>query len=48
VSKDDCELMISLTAAMNNVAENLNKPIKDDRAMYGELYQTVMGVEGFT
>jgi hypothetical protein len=48
VSKDDCELMISITAAMNNVAENLNKPVKDDCAMYGELYQAVMGVEGFT
>jgi hypothetical protein len=48
VSKDDHELMIGLTTAMNNVAENLNKPIKDDRAMYGELYQAMMGVEGFT
>jgi hypothetical protein len=48
VSEDDCELMIGLTAAVNNVAENLNKLIKDDRAMYSELYQAVMGVEGFT
>jgi hypothetical protein len=48
VSEEDCKLMIGLTAAVNNVAENLNKPVKDDHAMYGELYQAVMGVEGFT
>jgi hypothetical protein len=48
VSEEDCELMIGLTSAVNNVAENLNKPVKDDHAMYGELYRAVMGVEGFT
>jgi hypothetical protein len=47
VAKEDPELMIGLTTIVNNVVENLIQPIKDDRAMYGELYQVVMGVLGF-
>jgi hypothetical protein len=33
---------------VNNVAENLIQSVKDDHAMYVELYQAVMGVPGFT
>jgi hypothetical protein len=48
VAKEDRELMIGLTTAVNNVVENLIQLVKYDRAMYAELYQAVMGVSGFT
>jgi hypothetical protein len=47
VAEEDCELMIGLTTPMNNVAENLIQSVKDDRAMYDELYEVVMRVSGF-
>jgi hypothetical protein len=48
VAEEDRELMVGLTNAVNNVAENLIQPMKDDRGMYGELYHAVMEVPGFT
>jgi hypothetical protein len=48
VAEEDCELMVGLTNAVNNVAKNLLQSVKDDRGMYGELYHAVMEVLGFT
>jgi hypothetical protein len=48
VAEEDCELMIGLITVVNSVVENLIQPVKDDRVMYAEFYQAVMGVLGFT
>jgi hypothetical protein len=48
VSKEDRNLMVWLTGAVNNVAESLKQPVKEDSTFYGDLYAAVMGVPGFT
>ena len=48
VAEEDRDLMVGLTGAVNNVAESLNKPVKEDCTIYGELYAAVMEVPGFT
>jgi hypothetical protein len=48
VAEEDCELMIGLTTAIINMAENLIQPVKDDRVVYAKLYHAVIGVPGFT
>jgi hypothetical protein len=37
VAEEDHELMIGLAIVVNNVAENLIQPVKDDRVVYVEL-----------
>jgi hypothetical protein len=48
VSEEDRNLMVWLTGAVNNVAESLKQPVKEDCTFYGDLYAAVMGVPGFT
>jgi hypothetical protein len=48
VAEEDHELMIGLAIVVNNVAENLIQPVKDDRVVYVELYHAVMGLPSFT
>jgi hypothetical protein len=48
VSDEDRDLMVGLTGAVNNVAESLKQPVKEDCTFYGDLYAAVMRVPGFT
>jgi hypothetical protein len=48
VSEEYRDLMVGFTGAVNNVAESLKQPVKEDCSLYGDIHVVVMGVPGFT